>query len=77
MDGDNLTEHYGESRSQRIKEFHRVSDTPVLGMWEGSYLEWDGSRGVLTGRATVFRSGEEASSDFFDASVIDRELYPV
>jgi dipeptidase E len=77
MDGSVLTEHYGESRSQRIKEFHRVSDTPVLGMWEGSFLEWDGSRGILTGRATVFRSGEEASLELFDASVIDQGLYRV
>ena len=59
MDGDELTSHYGESRSQRIAEFHRHQSTPVLGMWEGSFVTWDGSRGVLTGRATVFRTGFE------------------
>ena len=57
-DGDSIVQHYGESREQRIREFHRVSDRPVLGMWEGSFLEWDGSRGILTGRATIFRKGQ-------------------
>ena len=61
MDGDQLVEHHGESRAQRIAEYHRTSDTPVLGMWEGSFVEWDGSRGRLTGRATVFLKGEETS----------------
>ena len=59
MDGDELVEHYGESRAQRIAEYHRTSDTPVLGMWEGSFLKWYGSTGCLFGRATVFRKGED------------------
>ncbi len=57
MDGDELANHYGESRSQRIAEFHRHQSTPVLGMWEGSFVQWDGSRGVLTGRGTAFLAG--------------------
>ena len=59
MDGDELVEHYGESRAQRIAEYHRGSDTPVLGMWEGSFLKWDGFAGTLVGRATAFRAGSE------------------
>ncbi len=59
MDGEGITQHYGESRAQRIAEFHRVSDTPVLGMWEGSFVQWDGSRGILFGTATAFRRDEE------------------
>jgi len=59
MDGDQLADHYGESRAQRIAEYHRTSDTPVLGMWEGSFVKWDGSNGSLVGRATAFRRGEE------------------
>jgi len=58
MDGDELVDHYGESRAQRIAEYHRTSDTPVLGMWEGSFVKWDGSKGSLVGRATAFRKGE-------------------
>ena len=60
MDGDELADHYGESRAQRIAEYHRTSDTPVLGMWEGSFVKWDGSKGSLIGRATAFRRGEES-----------------
>ena len=59
MDGDKLSKHYGESRSQRIAEFHRHASTPVIGMWEGSYIKWDGSQGKLKGRATSFALGED------------------
>jgi dipeptidase E len=61
MDGEQVTKHYGESRAQRIAEFHLNQDTPVLGMWEGSFVQWDGSRGRLTGRATAFSPGEPPS----------------
>ena len=54
-----IVEHYGESRAKRISEFHRVHDTPVLGMWEGSFVSWDGLSGTLIGRATVFCKDEE------------------
>ena len=73
MDGDEVTNHYGESRAQRIAEFHRFQDTPVLGMWEGSFVQWDGSRGRLTGRATAFLPGAEPC-DFHDGSTFDSEL---
>ena len=72
-DGDEVTNHYGESRAQRIAEFHRYQDTPVLGMWEGSFVQWDGSRGRLTGRATAFLPGAEPC-DFHDGSTFDSEL---
>ena len=35
MDGEDMMQHFGESRAQRIAEFHRQSEAPVLGMWEG------------------------------------------
>ncbi len=54
-----IVEHYGESRAKRISEFQRVHDTPVLGMWEGSFVSWDGLSGTLIGRATVFCKDEE------------------
>ena len=73
MEGDQLAQHYGESRAQRIAEFHRVSDTPVLGMWEGSFVQWVGDRGILTGTATAFRKGEEPlrmeSGTVFDGAI--------
>ena len=73
MDGEEISNHYGESRAQRIAEFHRHQDTPVLGMWEGSFVQWDGSIGRLTGRATAFVPGEE-SSEVHDGSEFDGSL---
>ena len=73
MDGDELMEHYGESRGQRISEFHNQFPTPVLGMWEGSFVRWDGSSGSLVGRATAFRKGE-APIDLQEGCLFDSEL---
>tara|TARA_B100000287_G_scaffold1695_1_gene1644 strand:+ start:15642 stop:16400 length:759 start_codon:yes stop_codon:yes gene_type:complete len=74
MDGEEIRDHYGESRAQRIAEFHRFSRTPVLGMWEGSFVTWDGSSGSLTGRATAFRVGEEPV-EIPDGSKFDGSLH--
>ena len=73
MDGDEVANHYGESRAQRISEFHRHEITPVLGMWEGSFVQWDGSRGRLTGRASAFLPGE-ASFEMHDGTEFDAVL---
>ena len=73
MDGEEVANHYGESRAQRIAEFHRHQDTPVLGMWEGSFVRWDGSTGRLTGRATVFAQDEEPS-ELHEGAQFDSEL---
>jgi dipeptidase E len=73
MDGDEVANHYGESRAQRIAEFHRHQDTPVLGMWEGSFVQWDGSTGRLTGRSTAFLQGSEPS-ELHDGVQFDSEL---
>ena len=73
IEGGEVTKHYGESRAQRIAEYHRQQDTPVLGMWEGSFIHWDGSKGRLTGRATAFLQGVEPS-DLYDGSQFDSEL---
>ena len=73
-DGDEIVNHFGESRAQRIAEYHRMDRTPVLGMWEGSFIRWDGERGRLTGRATAFRAGEEPV-DIPDGSPFDENLF--
>ena len=36
--GDELIEHCGETRDDRIREFHEMNDTPVVGLWEGGFL---------------------------------------
>ena len=73
MDGEEVANHYGESRTQRIAEFHRHQGTPVLGMWEGSFVQWDGSTGRLTGRSTAFIQGTEPS-ELHDGAKFDSEL---
>tara|TARA_B100001996_G_scaffold369799_1_gene343572 strand:+ start:92 stop:826 length:735 start_codon:yes stop_codon:yes gene_type:complete len=74
MDGGEISEHFGETRSKRISEFHRQIETPVLGMWEGSYIQWDGEVGRLIGRATAFRVGEAPveleDGDSFNANLV-------
>ena len=59
LDGDVLSDHYGESRDQRIAEFHRSFETPVIGMWEGSFVHWNGSIGTISGKATGFVRGSD------------------
>jgi dipeptidase E len=76
MDGEGVSKHYGESRAQRISEFHKHRETPVLGMWEGSFVNWDGHRGRLTGRATAFRVGLEPK-ELTEGSVFDSGLMTI
>ena len=68
-----ISDHFGETRAQRISEFHRQDSTPVLGMWEGSYVHWNGKMGRLTGRATAFREGEEPV-ELSDGAEFDSQL---
>ena len=65
--------HYGESRAQRISEYHVLHDIPVLGMWEGSYITWDGQEGRLIGNAVAFYP-DGRSVDLMDGAVFDGSL---
>lgn len=76
IDDGEIVDHFGETRAQRISEFHRQDSTPVLGMWEGSYVHWNGTTGRLTGRATAFRAGED-SIEFSDGSQFDENLQKI
>jgi len=71
MDGENLEKHYGESRAQRIYEFHKIHQIPVLGMWEGSFLEWDGKTCRIIGNATVFHPQGERIELTEDSQLTD------
>jgi dipeptidase E len=58
--GDGYQEHFGETRDDRLREFHEMNDTPVVGLWEGGVLRVEG--GVLTligAPARLFRKGRE------------------
>lgn len=41
--------HKGETREQRINQFHEINGAPVLGLREGTTLVVDGDKALLTG----------------------------
>lgn len=61
LDPDPNSTHMGETRQTRINEFHGVSDVPVIGLREGSWLHvsGDGTRlkGIRTAR--IFKAGQK------------------
>jgi len=53
-----MIRHCGETRDDRLREFHEMNDTPVIGLWEGGYLVIEGNMMTLEGgRAHVFQKG--------------------
>jgi len=58
---DRFVEHFGETRDDRIREFHEENNIPVVGLWEGGVLRVESGRVELLGAgARVFRRGESA-----------------
>ncbi|GAA4538330.1 dipeptidase PepE [Pseudonocardia xishanensis] len=51
--------HMGETRAERIAQFHEENEAPVVGLREGGWLRVSGDAVRLTGSALVFRRGEE------------------
>jgi dipeptidase E len=59
--GDALVEHFGETRDERLAEFHQMNVTPVVGLPEGATLWCEGGRVMLAGAgARVFRRGQSS-----------------
>jgi dipeptidase E len=57
--GDTFVEHFGETRDQRLQEFHEENETPVVGLWEGGIVRVEAGRVELIGaNARVFGRGE-------------------
>jgi dipeptidase E len=61
LDVDPNSTHHGETREQRIREFHEENTTPVVGLREGSMLDVQDDVVTLVGSkpARIFRHGQE------------------
>jgi dipeptidase E len=58
--GDTYVEHFGETRDERLREFHEMNETPVVGLWEGGLLRIEDNSVTLIGAAArVFRKGRD------------------
>ncbi|MGF1579703.1 MAG: dipeptidase PepE [Gemmataceae bacterium] len=52
--------HFGETRDDRIREFHELNDTPVVGLWEAGTLRIEDKTMTLDGApAKLFRKGKD------------------
>lgn len=60
-EGEGFIEHYGETRLDRIKEYHEMNALPVLGLREGTFLRREGDGYELRGGSSIlFRPGQQA-----------------
>ena len=61
VDADPESTHKGETREERIRQFHEENTTPVVGLREGTMLRVEDRVTTLIGLTTarVFRRGEE------------------
>ena len=60
LDPDANSQHMGETRETRIKEFHAFNAIPVLGLREGSWLDVKGDKVTLKGslKARLFKQNQ-------------------
>lgn len=65
---DGFQEHFGETRDDRIREFHELNDTPVIGLWEGGVLRIDKERVLLEGSAARLFRRSLPSADFMQGT---------
>ncbi|MDL5510728.1 dipeptidase PepE [Arenibacter sp. M-2] len=61
LDPDPKSQHKGETRETRIREFHILNTTPVIGLREGNYILVDGDHKSLKGEGTarIFETGKK------------------
>jgi dipeptidase E len=57
--GETFIEHFSETRDDRLREFHEMNDTPVVGLFEAGILLCDGALVQLCDApARIFRKGQ-------------------
>jgi dipeptidase E len=73
LDADPGSTHMGETREQRLKEFHEENETPVVGLREGAWLRVEGGHATLGGArgARIFRRDQEPEERETGASLDD------
>lgn len=55
----NYIPHFGETRDDRLREFHEENSTPVIGLWEGGLLDCNGTHVKLIATpARIFHRGQ-------------------
>lgn len=61
LDPDPTSKHKGETRETRIKEFHTLNETPVVGLREGSWIRIENNEIILKGNLTarLFLQGKQ------------------
>ncbi len=61
LDDGSYIEHFGETRNDRLREYHEMNDLPVIGLREGSFLRCgDASFELVGAQARLFVSGCDA-----------------
>lgn len=65
--------HMGETREQRLKEFHEENETVVVGLREGAWIRVEGGKATLGGAngARIFRREQEAEERKSGAELSD------
>jgi dipeptidase E len=71
IDAKETSTHMGESREQRIKEFHEENDTPVIGLREGAWLQVEDNTMVLEGNGAKLFEKNKPPRDLQPQSTLD------